>query len=304
MTNEELLEHSGVKGMKWGVRKAVKSYKKARKQSKARKVKTKIEEDEMRKAVKAKIVNQVDSDGNLPRTIRPTATNSKAREKEWKKIYKDRGSMTDAEIKNSLSRLKLENELQKAASSASEAQRKQQAEMVGNAIKLIGAIPMKDAAGNTTNVKGWVAGELKSMVTGGKDKTIKQSDTTDILEHYGVKGMKWKAKKEEESPHEDTVGAGDSALVIEEEDYGAVSGDLQAPKKKKYEMRDKALLGLPAGRVTRLPKQKPKLKNKNGQKLDETSKMPNPHQKKAPTKASTKKRKRLDDIKKLPMAKM
>ena len=60
MTNEEL-EHSGVKGMKWGVRKAVKSYKKARKQSKARKVRSKIEEDEMRKAVKAKIVNQVDS---------------------------------------------------------------------------------------------------------------------------------------------------------------------------------------------------------------------------------------------------
>ena len=107
MTNEEL-EHSGVKGMKWGVRKAVKSYKKARKQSKARKVRSKIEEDEMRKAVKAKIVNQVDSDGNLPRTIRPTTTDSKRREKEWKKIYKDRGSMTDAEIKNSLTRLKLE----------------------------------------------------------------------------------------------------------------------------------------------------------------------------------------------------
>ena len=190
MTNEEL-EHSGVKGMKWGVRKAVKSYKKARKQSKARKVRSKIEEDEMRKAVKAKIVNQVDSDGNLPRTIRPTATDSKRREKEWKKIYKDRGSMTDAEIKNSLTRLKLENELQKASSSASEAQRKQRAEMVSMAIKAIGAIPMQDAAGKTTNVKGWAAGELKSMVTGGKDKTIKQSDTTDILEHYGVKGMKW-----------------------------------------------------------------------------------------------------------------
>ena len=180
MTNEEL-EHSGVKGMKWGVRKAVKSYKKARKQSKARKVRSKIEEDEMRKAVKAKIVNQVDSDGNLPRTIRPTATDSKRREKEWKKIYKDRGSMTDAEIKNSLSRLKLENELQKAASSASEAQRKQRAEMVGNAIKLIGAIPMKDAEGKSTNLKdwgkGWAAGELEKAIM--SKKGLKQADTTD-----------------------------------------------------------------------------------------------------------------------------
>lgn len=87
MTNEEL-EHSGVKGMKWGVRKAVKSTKKPANNPKARKVRSKIEEDEMRKAVKAKIVNQVDSDGNLPRTIRPTTTDSKRREKEWKRFTK------------------------------------------------------------------------------------------------------------------------------------------------------------------------------------------------------------------------
>ena len=298
MTNEEL-EHSGVKGMKWGVRKAVKSYKKARKQSKARKVRSKIEEDEMRKAVKAKIVNQVDSNGNLPRTIRPTATDSKRREKEWKKIYKDRGSMTDAEIKNSLSRLKLENELQKASSSASEAQRKQRAEMVSMAIKAIGALPMKDAAGNTTNVKGWAAGELKSMVTGGKDKTIKQSDATDILEHYGVKGMKWKMKKEEVEPHEDIVGAGGSELEPIVDDHGAVSGDLIAPKpKKKWEMRDKALLGESA-LVNRLPKT-----HKSKKPKDHTNDMPNPTKKKTPANVSTKKRKRLDDIKKLPMVKM
>ena len=299
MTNEEL-EHSGVKGMKWGVRKAVKSYKKARKQSKARKIRSKIEEDEMRKAVKAKIVNQVDSDGNLPRTIRPTTTDSKRREKEWKKIYKDRGSMTDAEIKNSLTRLKLENELQKASSSASEAQRKQRAEMVSMAIKAIGAIPMQDAAGKTTNVKGWAAGELKSMVTGGKDKTIKQSDTTDILEHYGVKGMKWKRKDEEEvEPHEDIVGAGGSELEPIVDDHGAVSGDLIAPKpKKKWEMRDKALLGESA-LVNRLPKT-----HKSKKPKDHTNDMPNPTKKKTPANVSTKKRKRLDDIKKLPMVKM
>ena len=299
MTNEEL-EHSGVKGMKWGVRKAVKSYKKARKQSKARKVRSKIEEDEMRKAVKAKIVNQVDSNGNLPRTIRPTATDSKRREKEWKKIYKDRGSMTDAEIKNSLSRLKLENELQKASSSASEAQRKQRAEMVSMAIKAIGALPMKDAAGKTTNVKGWATGELMSMVTGGKDKTLKQSDTTDILEHYGVKGMKWKRKDEEEvEPHEDIVGAGGSELEPIVDDHGAVSGDLIAHKpKKKWEMRDKALLGESA-LVNRLPKT-----HKSKKPKDHTNDMPNPTKKKAPANVSTKKRKRLDDIKKLPMVKM
>lgn len=63
------------------------------------------------------------------------------------------------------------------------------------------------------------------MVTGGKDKTIKQSDTTDILEHYGVKGMKWKRKDEEEvEPHEDIVGAGGSELEPIVDDHGAVSG--------------------------------------------------------------------------------
>ena len=250
----------------------------------------------MRKAVKAKIVNQVDSDGNLPRTIRPTTTDSKRREKEWKKIYKDRGSMTDAEIKNSLTRLKLENELQKASSSASEAQRKQRAEMVSMAIKAIGAIPMQDAAGKTTNVKGWAAGELKSMLTGGKDKTIKQSDTTDILEHYGVKGMKWKKDGE---PHEDIVGAGGSELEPIVDDHGAVSGDLIAPKpKKKWEMRDKALLGESA-LVNRLPKA-----HKSKKPKGHTNDMPNPTKKKTPANVSTKKRKRLDDIKKLPMVKM
>ena len=268
MTNEEL-EHSGVKGMKWGVRKAVKSYKKARKQSKARKIRSKIEEDEMRKAVKAKIVNQVDSDGNLPRTIRPTTTDSKRREKEWKKIYKDRGSMTDAEIKNSLSRLKLENELQKASSSASEAQRKQRAEMVSMAIKAIGAIPMQDAAGNTTNVKGWAAGELKSMVTGGKDKTLKQSDTDDILEHYGVKGMKWKMKKESAEPHEDSVGAGGSGLVVEEEDEETPDPD----KGGKWQPKDKTLYGH-APWAKRTPNPKSKIKKFEKQPLPKSKKLP------------------------------
>ena len=270
MTNEEL-EHSGVKGMKWGVRKAVKSYKKARKQSKARKVRSKIEEDEMRKAVKAKIVNQVDSDGNLPRTIRPTTTDSKRREKEWKKIYKDRGSMTDAEIKNSLSRLKLENELQKASSSASEAQRKQRAEMVSMAIKAIGAIPMKDAAGKTTNVKGWAAGELKSMVTGGKDKILKQSDTDDILEHYGVKGMKWKLKgAAEQEPHEDKVGAGSSGLV---DDQNEEEEETSPTPKKKWQPNDKTIDGH-APWVKAQPNPKSKIKKFEKTPIPKSKKLP------------------------------
>ena len=37
--NEETLEHQGVKGMKWGVRKAAKKYKSSRAKSKTRKAK-------------------------------------------------------------------------------------------------------------------------------------------------------------------------------------------------------------------------------------------------------------------------
>ena len=190
--NEETLEHQGVKGMKWGVRKAAKKYKSSRAKSKARKAKSRIEEDEMRKAAKAKIIERIDENGNFTRTVRPTATDSKKREKEWKKIYKNRGNLSDAEIQNTLKRLKWENELQKAANSASEEQRKAAQAKIDLAIKLIGAIPIQTDDGKTTNVKDWAAGALTGAIKDAAGKKVKHSDT---LEHYGSKIQKAKAIK-------------------------------------------------------------------------------------------------------------
>ena len=178
--NEETLEHHGVKGMKWGVHKARKSYKSHREKVKAKKAKSRIEEDEMRKAAKAKIIERIDENGNFTRTIRPTSVDSKKREKEWKKIYKNRANLSDAEIQNTLKRLKWENELQKAANSASEEQRKAAQAKIDMAIKLIGAIPIQTDDGKTTNVKDWAAGALTGALKDAAGKKVKHSDTLEL----------------------------------------------------------------------------------------------------------------------------
>ena len=269
--NEETLEHHGVKGMKWGVRKAAKKYKSSREKSKARKAKSKIEEDEMRKAAKAKIIERIDADGNFTRTVRPTATDSKKREKEWKKIYKNRGNLSDAEIQNTLKRLKWENELQKAANSASEEQRKAAQAKIDLAIKLIGAIPIQTDDGKTTNVKDWAAGALTGAIKDAAGKKVKHSDT---LEHYGVKGMKWKLKgAAEQEPHEDKVGAGGSGL-LDDQNEEEEEGETSTTPKKKWQPKDKTIDGH-APWVKAQPNPKSKIKK--------FEKMPIPKSKKLPT---------------------
>ena len=271
MIEDDNLEHQGVKGMKWGVRKATKKYKSSRAKSKARKAKSRIEEDEMRKAAKAKIIERIDDNGNYTRTIRPTATDSKKREKEWKKIYKNRGNLSDAEIQNTLKRLKWENELQKAANSASEEQRKAAQAKIDLAVKLIGAIPIQTDDGKTTNVKDWAAGALTGAIKDAAGKKVKHSDT---LEHYGVKGMKWKLKgAAEKEPHEDKVGAGGSGLVDDQNEDEEEEENTPVPKKK-WQPKDKTIDGH-APWVKAQPNPKSKIKK--------FEKMPIPKSKKLPT---------------------
>lgn len=87
------LQHYGVKGMKWGVRKAVK-----------------------------------------------TRSDSAKRERSWKKQYRDRGKMSDDELRNVVNRLRLENEFAKLSGQASKGQRK----MAKSFIKGASSIAMND----------------------------------------------------------------------------------------------------------------------------------------------------------------
>ena len=84
MSLEDIIEHAGVKGMKWGVRKGV------------TKAKQKI------------------------------ATNkaSTKREKSWQGQYKKRGSMSNAQLKTKIERLRLENEFNRLATEANAPRRK------------------------------------------------------------------------------------------------------------------------------------------------------------------------------------
>lgn len=93
MHEYEILEHHGVKGMKWGVRrdrkgggikKAASSFKKSRALTKE----------------------------------------SRKRERSWSKAYKKRGRMSDDELRNALNRLRMENEFARLATEATASQRK------------------------------------------------------------------------------------------------------------------------------------------------------------------------------------
>lgn len=86
MTFSEI-EHHGVKGQKWGVRKAVKN--------------------SVASAKKSHELN----------------TQSRQREKSWTTTYKKRGSMSTTDLKRAVERLRLENELNRLATEATASQR-------------------------------------------------------------------------------------------------------------------------------------------------------------------------------------
>ena len=79
------LKHYGVKGMKWGVRRS----KQAR-----------------------------------PPSNRKIKKQSVKREKQWVKTYQRRGTMSDTELRETLNRLRMENEFNRLATEASMSQRK------------------------------------------------------------------------------------------------------------------------------------------------------------------------------------
>ena len=82
------IEHHGMKGQKWGVRRRVQAL--------------------------------VGRPGNVPKSAESA---SKAREKSWKKVYANRSSMSTPKLRETVNRLTLENQLKQQVNIASPAKK-------------------------------------------------------------------------------------------------------------------------------------------------------------------------------------
>lgn len=148
---EQLLEHMGVLGMKWGKRRA------ASKTSKPAKVK-KVKEPKPEKVKKVKEAKPVE-----PKKPMATSSNSKRREREWGAVYKNRSQLSDAELAAAITRLRLENELNKQATAATTQQKARNAKIFA-AIK---AFPTRNEEDDTT-IESLIGKQLTTALGQGK----------------------------------------------------------------------------------------------------------------------------------------
>lgn len=112
----DYLEHHGVKGMKWGVRKARSSVSSMRKAYEKRKKAKDVSFTEGQGAKADKLMTQKDRRRNMEKL----RSGSTKREKDWNKLYLKREKMGDRELQLALNRLKLENQFAKEVKAASE----------------------------------------------------------------------------------------------------------------------------------------------------------------------------------------
>jgi len=101
------IEHHGMKGQKWGVRRRVQSL--------------------------------LGGSGQVPRAA---AAASNSREKGWKKVYANRASMSTPQLREKVNRLTLENQLKQQVSIASPAQKSVARQVITN----VGTELLKNAA--------------------------------------------------------------------------------------------------------------------------------------------------------------
>lgn len=145
MNLEEILQHAGVKGMKWGVRKAASNIKGAPKRaaeriksstkSRAREIHWMKEARKLDKMSTKEIVNmasRIQMENDMKRLTRRGFSREKLvrrvmgdkslANKKDRENYRNRGDMSNAELKRKLSRLRAKDQMGKAMMSASKEQ--------------------------------------------------------------------------------------------------------------------------------------------------------------------------------------
>ena len=222
MTFSEI-EHSGVKGMKWGKRKdrsratstkepgrlkkSIASSKREALLLKDLRNTSKMTDDQLKTKTK-----RIQSENDLKRlTETKGITKGTKKAKAKREIYWDRGKMSDAELKTKVDRLQLEANLKKQIKKSNATHIKAANGLINSASKLA-VSQFSDEQGNFSATGDPIYDSIISSVLKqtSKKKMIQQSAiegnelmidkqiydmTLSELQHSGVKGMKWGKRK-------------------------------------------------------------------------------------------------------------
>ena len=208
---DELLQHYGVKGMKWGVRKQGTSSPKGPTVKETVKSKTReigtatklLNTSKMTSEELQSTVSRIRKENELKRLTKVGITRGSEEGKAKRKLYATREKLSDDELESKLKRLRLEDQLKQEVRNAT----KESRELANNFIRKSSNFALEtfvDEQGRfapTDNpaVNSVIESTLKEYKK--KDKKLLQNSlqSNELLQHYGVKGMKWGVRKDRET---------------------------------------------------------------------------------------------------------
>lgn len=208
---EDLLQHHGVKGMKWG---------KHVKQTLATHVNSVKREHSWGKQLAnagnktTKELQRINSRAQLENDMKRLAKKNGVGSSKDKQDYLKRGNMSDQELFRKVQRLRAKDNLSRNASDATKAQREVAKKVIAIAapialqLALTKSVSKKDILNAIMNPGGAKAKAMKTVmdVAAKAAKNAKHSDNlednvllgkeiNDILQHHGTKGMHWGVRK-------------------------------------------------------------------------------------------------------------
>lgn len=200
---EEILQHHGVKGMKWGKHKGG-TVKEA--------IKTRVDSIK-RENSWGKVLNNASgmttkelqkhaSRAQLENDMKRMSKKAGVGSAKDKKDYLNRGKMTDQELQRKVQRLRAKESLNRNANDATKAQKELAKKVIAIAAPLAlsyaltGTVTKKDVINTVLNPGGAKSKAVQTLVNMAVNKKFKHGiDDEETLQHHGVKGMHWGTRK-------------------------------------------------------------------------------------------------------------